>query len=901
MEKTETRKKIGTFQQELKDELGRFLDSQENQFPKNEVLKIDMHCHDHNSDIPDELIGRIINVPETWLKTEKLLDTLHKNKTDVITITNHNNARSCFELRKKGVDVLVGAEFSCIVPDFQVGIHVLAYGFDKEQERILNKLRKDVYKFQRYALEENIPTAWAHPLYHYKTEGVPPMDFFNKMALVFERFEVLNGQRDTWQNLLVKFWIESLTPEKIDSYCDLYKINPKIYCTNPYKKSFIGGSDSHMGIFAGQSGTYLHVPNLHERLKSEKVSKLALEAIHKGNTAVYGNHQNLERLTIAFLDYFCQVAMYKKDPGLLRIMLHKGTNQDKILALIVSNLFAELQQHKVTMRFIELFHNCFIGNKPNASQRLFVPKVYKPIFDDAIKIAKSADLGGEDMVKMFNQQINSISNKLSAVLYDRLNTKISEIRSEHVFDLTDLNELIEKFEIPSDIRSLLGNKSNNRNRDGNMVVPDVAEFLDGLSFPFLATLIILGTNFTSAKVIYNNRELLKSFSGRIGKFQHPERLLWLTDTYNDKNGVSMFLQDAHKEIKRRNLPIDILVCSNDIEPDDHLIVVKPMIELKLPYYENQNLRIPNFLEIHNLFLENEYDRVVCSTEGVMGLISLYLKNAYSVNAYFYMHTDWLMFARKVLKVDVHNLNRIRRFFRAYYKAFDGLFVLNTDQRKWLTSQEMGFEEDQVFLTAHWADNIFVPTPGSKKLLFNLDDNDEILLFAGRLSKEKGVMEMPELYLNLKKRLPRLRIVFAGTGPAEKELKELIPDGIFLGWINHNILPQIYSTADLLVLPSKFDTFSCVVLEALSCGLPVVAYKTKGPKDIILDQENGYLVHNPKEMEYRILEYFSDQEIRNSFRRKAIERAENYDPDRILQKFLSDLKLTPALQHEKIKA
>jgi glycosyltransferase involved in cell wall biosynthesis len=656
-----------------------------------------------------------------------------------------------------------------------------------------------------------------------------------------------------------------------------------------------------MGIFAGQTGTYLHVPNLSEKRKSKKLSELALDAIRKGNSVVYGNHQNFEKLTIAFLDYFCQVAMNKKDPGLLRIMLHKGTNQDKILALIVSNLLAELQQHKVTMRFIELFHNCFIGNKPNVSQRLFVPKVYKPIFDDAATIAKSRDLDGENMVKIFNQQINSISNKLSSILYERLNNKISSLGEEHPFEMNDLNELIDKFEIPSDIRSLLGNKTTSRSRSGNMIVPDVSEFLDGLSFPFLATLIILGTNFTSAKVIYNNRELLKSFSKVIGKFKHPERLLWLTDTYNDKNGVSMFLQDVHKEIKKRNLPIDILVCSDDIEPDDHLIVVKPMIELKLPYNEHQTMKIPNFLEIHNLFLENEYDRIVCSTEGIMGLISLYLKNAYSVNAYFYMHTDWLMFARKVLKVDIHNLNRIRRFFRAYYKAFDGLFVLNTDQRKWLVSQEMGFKEDQVFLTAHWADKMFVPTPGSKKLLFNLSNENDILLFAGRLSKEKGVMEMPELYLKLKKRLPRLRIVFAGTGPAEKELKELIPDGIFLGWIDHKILPQVYSTADLLVLPSKFDTFSCVVLEALSCGLPVVAYRTKGPKDIVLDQENGYLVNNQNEMEYRIVEYFSDHEIRNSFKQRAIERSENYNSDKILQQFLSDIQLTPALQYEKIKA
>ena len=111
------------------------------------------------------LLGKTIK----QLKTK----TLKKNKTDVITITNHNNARSCFVLQKKGIDVLIGSEFSCYVPDFNVGIHVLTYGFDQEQEIILNKLRKNIYQFLQYTNENDIPTIWAHPLYHYSTQGTP--------------------------------------------------------------------------------------------------------------------------------------------------------------------------------------------------------------------------------------------------------------------------------------------------------------------------------------------------------------------------------------------------------------------------------------------------------------------------------------------------------------------------------------------------------------------------------------------------------------------------------------------------------------------------------------------------------------------------------------------------------
>jgi len=174
----------------------------------------------------------------------------------------------------------------------------------------------------------------------------------------------------------------------------------------------------------------------------------------------------------------------------------------------------------------------------------------------------------------------------------------------------------------------------------------------------------------------------------------------------------------HREIKRRNLPIDILVCSNTLESEEHLVVMKPVCEFQIPLYPDQPVRIPNFVELHNLFHEREYDRLICSTEGVMGAMALYLKHAYSVPASFFIHTDWVMFSQNVLNFDEHNRNRVRRFLRMYYGAFDQVFVLNSDQHKWFTGREMNFSEDKVRLTAHWADTIFKP---EKSTNYNVDE------------------------------------------------------------------------------------------------------------------------------------------------------------------------------------
>lgn len=231
------------FQEQLKCELDRYLLIQKNKFPLEDRLQIDLHCHDYNSDIPDELIGRILQVPETWLSSERLLEELKTAQCNAFTITNHNNARSCYLMQDKGVDVLTAAEFSCFVPDFEIGIHVLAYGFTPEQEVKLQKQRRNLYAFLKYARQQDIPTIWAHPLYHYSSKRMPSPAFFHKMLLLFERFEAVNGQRDTWQNLLVKEWIEQVDEEQMHAYAKIYQIDPTLYCSHPYKKILTGGSD----------------------------------------------------------------------------------------------------------------------------------------------------------------------------------------------------------------------------------------------------------------------------------------------------------------------------------------------------------------------------------------------------------------------------------------------------------------------------------------------------------------------------------------------------------------------------------------------------------------------------------------------------------------------------------
>ena len=116
-----------------------------------------------------------------------------------------------------------------------------------------------------------------------------------------------------------------------------------------------------------------------------------------------------------------------------------------------------------------------------------------------------------------------------------------------------------------------------------------------------------------------------------------------------------------------------------------------------------------------------------------------------------------------------------------------------------------------------------------------------LLYAGRLSKEKGVDLLADAFLEAHRRDPRLHLVLAGGGPEEGLLRERLgARATFLGWLRGDELARVYASADAFLFASTTETFGQVVLEAQASGLPVVAVDRGGPACLIEHGETGLL-------------------------------------------------------------
>ena len=882
-----------SFRHRLHMEFEHYARQEAERFDPASCLKLDFHCHDRNSDVPDELWGRILGLPETWLETQDLLKCLRRNGCDAFTITNHNNARSCWELLDKGQDVLVGAEFTCTVPEFELYMHVLTYGFTPEQETVLNKKRRNIYDFARYAAEQNVPLILPHPLYFYTRRDKLSPELFERLALIFQRFEVLNGNRDVWQSMLVLNWARGLTQEKLERYSRKHHLDPKDFgVAIDRPKVLAGGSDDHMGIMAGTCGSFLHVPDLAQRRKNTPVSQLALEAIRAGNIAPYGHVAENQKLSVAFLDYFSQVATRMEDPGLVRLMLHRGTTQDKLMCLAIGNILLEMKKHKRTQRFISVMHDALQGKKPGPLTRFAVSNDYKFCVKYLEKIAQTHGDTVQFPVAV-NDAIAELFTRLFQLIVERAQKCVGK-NSELSIEDFSTEALIRKFEIPLQVTSLMFGESPQRDR--NITGVNVAELLDKLSFPVLVNLVLAGSQIASARVLYSNRRFLNEFSKHIGRNEHPRRALYLTDTLRDKNGVSNSLSGKLKEIQRRDYPVDFLIAHDSVEPELHLHVVKPLAQFNIPNFGEQQIRIPDPLEIARIFYRGGYDRVVCSTEGPMVLVALFLKYMFNVQAYFFMHTDWLDFFRHTTSLGTHERDRIRRAMRMLYHQFDGVFVLNSDHRKWLTSNQMGLSRERVRLTGHHVERPKMQSVApvrKSQLIPGAADDTPVIFAASRISKEKGVLELPEIYRRAKVEVRELRIVIAGGGPAEEALRRALPEATFLGWVSRERLDQLYAGLDLFVFPSKFDTFGNVVLEAFSHGMPVLAYDCKGPKDIVEHGRNGYLVDTVDAMAAQVVDHFRTTSRHAAMRKAALRRIDDYQAGPIMRRFMQDLDLLPA--------
>ncbi|MFP4001936.1 MAG: glycosyltransferase family 4 protein, partial [Thermoplasmata archaeon] len=182
----------------------------------------------------------------------------------------------------------------------------------------------------------------------------------------------------------------------------------------------------------------------------------------------------------------------------------------------------------------------------------------------------------------------------------------------------------------------------------------------------------------------------------------------------------------------------------------------------------------------------------------------------------------------------------RNLFKKYVLRCSSLNILQSDHMKEKALQ-LEPNSDVSVLPGQGVDmKQFTPVENPQR-----SNEDEIeLLFVGRLHEVKGLTHLFEAFRVVKEDHSGIRLTLVGEGPLEETLKKEaedldITDSVeFSGEIDHHELPDYYRRADIFILPSFSEGLPNVIMEAMSCGLPVVATDVGGNKELVKSSEGG---------------------------------------------------------------
>ena len=158
----------------------------------------------------------------------------------------------------------------------------------------------------------------------------------------------------------------------------------------------------------------------------------------------------------------------------------------------------------------------------------------------------------------------------------------------------------------------------------------------------------------------------------------------------------------------------------------------------------------------------------------------------------------------------------------------------------------GLDEDAVTVIPNGIDPLDLRPAGDLAALraqYAAPD-DKLVLLTGRLVYEKGFQLALDALPAVLRRVGRVRFLVAGAGPHEAELREharrlgLADHGTFLGWIGDDLLHSLYRIADLCVVPSLYEPFGLVALEAMASGCPCIVADTGGLREVVPNDDVG---------------------------------------------------------------
>jgi glycosyltransferase involved in cell wall biosynthesis len=166
--------------------------------------------------------------------------------------------------------------------------------------------------------------------------------------------------------------------------------------------------------------------------------------------------------------------------------------------------------------------------------------------------------------------------------------------------------------------------------------------------------------------------------------------------------------------------------------------------------------------------------------------------------------------------------------------------------------------------------------------------DKQVIFAGRLSKEKGI---PDL-LEVSKKLPEdVHLLILGSGPEEEKVKEVAksyPNLHYMGYVQKERTISLIGGSDILIQPSLAEAISSTILEAMACKTPVITTNVGDNKELLAHDKSGIVIepNSPQRLLEETIGLLNNKEKAQSYREEAFKQVQKYDWSQIGKLYLN---------------
>lgn len=329
------------------------------------------------------------------------------------------------------------------------------------------------------------------------------------------------------------------------------------------------------------------------------------------------------------------------------------------------------------------------------------------------------------------------------------------------------------------------------------------------------------------------------------------RIAVVVDGIGSMHGVTHTIQ----QIREHGVPgFDIEVVGTDAGVDRRLPAAA---ELDMPFYEGLKLGVPGLPDLVETLAEGAYDLVHVTAPGPAGIAATLLSRVTGVPLLASYHTELADYAG-LRSGDTGLENVARAALGAFYRA--PRLVLSPSPSADASLTALGMDLARV---GRWERGVDVERFDPAKADRDAYPGEMKVLYAGRLTREKGVDLLAESFLRAHRSDPRLHLLLAGGGPEEGELRARLGDrATFLGWLTGEDLARAYASADAFLFASSTDTYGQVILEAGASGLPVVAVAEGGPAALVENRHTGLLCRpDPDHLAGALLQLASSPQLR----------------------------------------